>query len=223
MRRVLLAGMAVVLGVAMGLRAEEEEVGGVGVGVTAKIGTLGYGGDLTLGLGRYLAVRGGYNQVSFDRDVSLDEADITGELDWQTIPILLDVHPFGGGFRLSAGYVRNNNEIRLTAFPGEVLELDGTDYEVQRLDGKLSFDANSYYAGFGYGNAASKDSRWHFSCDFGIMYHGEPEIEATATATDPGFQEALNHALNSKLDDYREDTKDIRYYPVISVGVSFRL
>ena len=54
-----------------------------GVGIAAKVGTLGYGGDLTIGLGQYLSFRGGYNTLALKRDVDLDEATVKGKLAWQ--------------------------------------------------------------------------------------------------------------------------------------------
>jgi hypothetical protein len=215
--------VAGLLAIAVLTARAEEEAGGVGgVGVTAKVGTLGYGGDLTLGLGSRVNVRGGYNQMDYEGTRHFEDADITGELRWQTIPILLDVHPFGGGFRLSAGPVVNNNELILSATANKTVKLNDEEYEVARLDGSVTFDENSWYFGFGYGNAVGRDGRWHFSCDFGVMYHGEPQINATATASDPEVQDALNSALDTELEKWRDDASQFRYYPVIAFGVSFR-
>jgi hypothetical protein len=193
----------------------------LGVGVTAKIGTLGYGADLTIGLGPYLGIRGGYNTYAYEREVTRDEATVQGRLDWETIPLLLDVHPFGGGFRISGGPVINNNRIDVTADVNEPLKLEDTEYQIDDLSGSVTFDRTSYYLGLGYGNAAGKDGRWHFYCDFGVMYHGEPQLDAHATASDPVVQEALNVALQSEVDKARDDVKSYKYYPVIALGVSF--
>lgn len=220
MRSMLVACLLAAAAVAASAQEEMGSFGGVGV--TAKAGTLGYGGDLTLGLGSRVNLRGGYNQMDYEGTRHFEDADITGELHWQTVPILLDVHPFGGGFRLSCGPVINNNEVDLSATANKTVTLDDVEFEVARLDGSVTFDQNSWYFGFGYGNAVGRDGRWHFSCDFGVMYHGEPQIEATATAADPAVQEELNRALDAELEQWREDAKNYSYYPVISFGVSFR-
>ena len=192
-----------------------------GVGIAAKVGTLGYGGDLTIGLGQYLSFRGGYNTLALKRDVDLDEATVKGKLAWQTIPLLLDWHPWGQGFRVSAGGVINDNAIKLSADMKQTLELENTEYSVESLDGSITFNRGSLYLGIGYGNAAGTDGRWHFACDFGVMYHGEPEVNAHATARDPAQQANLDRDLQMETDNLQHDMKGFQYYPVIAVGVSY--
>ena len=191
------------------------------IGVTAKVGTLGVGADLTLNLGPYFNLRGGYNGLVLNQTVDLDEAKIDGELNWQTIPILLDWHPAAGGFRISAGPVINNNKIILSATPGYTIKLGGKDYEVLSLDGEISFDQLSWYAGIGSGNAVGKDGRVHFSCDFGVMFHGAPQAEATGITGNTILQAMFKSDLNEELDEFEEDAKPFAFYPVISFGVSF--
>lgn len=222
-RWVCMAAICAAAGVASAAESKvPQEGGGVNLGVTAKFGTPGYGGDLTLGLGRYLSVRGGYSQGTVNYNVDLEEATLTGELALQTIPVLLDLHPFGGGFRISGGMVRNGNEVRIRALPGETVELNNADYQVEKLNGRITFDDYGWYAGIGYGNAAGADGHWHFACDFGVMFQGEPAVAATVKASDPALQAAADQALQHEVDSLQADVKDFKYYPVISVGVSYR-
>jgi len=196
--------------------------GAGGVGITPKVGTLGLGADVTLGVAPRLNLRAGYNGLAYDRDFSVDEAEVTGRLDWRTIPVLLDWHIFEGGFRLSAGGVLNNNEVSISADPTEPLEVQGAEYWIDSLDGKITFNPVGWYFGMGYGNAVGKEQRWHFACDFGVMYHGAPDVKAGATAADPLVQELLNQDLRQEVADFRADIKPYVWYPVISVGVSFK-
>jgi hypothetical protein len=188
--------------------------------VTAKVGTLGYGGDVTVNLGPWFNVRAGYNTMSYEDETTLDEAEVEGRLDWQTIPLLLDWHPARSGFRISAGAVLNDNEITLSATPTQRIELDGREYRIDRLDGSITFDQVAWYFGIGYGDATAEDGHWHFACDFGVMYHGEPEVEATATASNARVQSALNAALAAEIATYQDDIDSFAFYPVIAVGVS---
>jgi hypothetical protein len=140
----------------------------------------------------------------------------------KTIPVLLDWHCFQGGFRISGGMVMNNNEVKLTTQPGTVLELDGQTFRVESVDGRVTFDDYAPYAGIGYGNAVGKNDRWNFACEFGVLFQGEPKAEATAKASNPSAQRALNRALQNEIDDYQDDIKGFAYWPVISIGVSYR-
>jgi hypothetical protein len=78
------------------------------------------------------------------------------------------------------------------------------------------------YAGIGYGNACGADGRWHFSCDFGVMFQGEPKVSAQATASDARLQPYVDEALAREVADIQDDANAFKYYPVISFGVSFR-
>jgi hypothetical protein len=193
-----------------------------GVGVTLKAGTLGLGADLTLPLvASNLNLRAGYNGADLTLNVDLTDAKCEGNVKWQTIPILLDWHPAKGEFRLSAGAVINNNEVLLTADPKKPLGLNGTDYVIEGMDGSITFDQVAWYIGIGSGNAAG-NGRVHFAFDLGIMFHGKPKAEATATAANAALQDAINSDMQVEVDKFQKDTLDkFIIYPVISVGISF--
>lgn len=192
------------------------------VGITAKAGTLGLGADLTVGLvASRLNARAGINGFTYAREFEMEDADVEAELDWMTIPILLDWHPAGGGFRISSGPVINNNEISLSADPNVPIELEDKEYDIAGLDGAIAFDDASFYFGIGYGNAAASEGRWHFACDFGVMYHGEPDATASATAQNAAVQTELNNALAEEVEQFEEDARAFQFYPVVSMGVSF--
>ena len=191
------------------------------VGITAKVGTLGFGGDLTLPLvASNLNFRAGYNWGNLTLDVDLDEAACDGEITWETIPILLDWYPAAGEFRISAGAVINNNEVIMSASPTEDFKLNGVHYGVTGMDGSITFDEMAWYVGVGSGNAVG-DGRVHFVFDLGVMLQGKPKAEATATASIPALQNALNADLQSEVDDFQQDLNAFILYPVISVGIAF--
>lgn len=198
----------------------EESAGGVGV--TAKIGTLGFGVDATIGASDYLGFRVGVNTMSLGPSISRDEGTITTDLDWLSYGVLADLHPFGGGFRISGGGLINKNKFKLKADLTKSVELDGQQYSLTDMSGEITFSELAPYFGIGYGNAVGADGNWHFSCDFGVMFQGSPKIAATATASDPALQPIVDEALANELKDIQNDANAFKYYPVISVGVSYR-
>jgi hypothetical protein len=191
------------------------------VGIGAKLGTQGVGADVTVRLLPRLNLRAGVNYFDVGLNVDLDEASVEGALQWLNFPVLLDVHPFGGGFRLSLGVVLNETELKMSASPNETLEFEGTEYELLGLDGNITFPGMNYYLGIGYGNAVSRDGRWHFVFDLGVVYAGSLNADATATAADPALQDALNSDLRTSLDSMEEDTKGLVMYPALSLGLSY--
>lgn len=193
-----------------------------GVGVTVKVGTLGVGGEATIGINDYLGVRLGGAGFGWKGSRAVDEGTINGDLELLTYSALVDVHPFGGGFRLSGGGMLNKNKVKLQADLDEPVELDGRDFSLSDLHGEVTFAELAPYLGIGYGNAVGADGRWHFACDFGVMFQGSPEVSAGATASDPALQPAVDEALANEVADIQDDADAFRYYPVISVGISYR-
>lgn len=193
------------------------------VGVTAKAGTLGLGGDVSVGLGPILGLRFGASGYNYDITGQLtDYGDITANMNWMTYGVYLDWFPAGTGFRVTAGAMGNDNEVKLTAEPNEPLELYGVDYSIDDFRGKVAFNAFAPYLGIGYGNAAGEDGHWHFACDFGVMFQGEPSVEASAHSTVDALQPYLDSALERKRKEIEDDLSFFSLYPVIAVGVSYR-
>jgi hypothetical protein len=54
------------------------------------------------------------------------------------------------------------------------------------------------------------------------MFQGEPQVDAQATASDPALQPYVDEALSKEVADIQDDASAFKYYPVISVGVSYR-
>ena len=193
-----------------------------GVGVTLKAGTLGLGADVTFPLvASNLNFRAGYNGAALNLDVDLDEAACDGKITWSTIPILLDWHPGGGDFRLSGGVVINNNKVVLSATPTQAFELNDVEYSIEGVDGDITFEQVAWYIGIGGGNALA-EGRVHVAIDFGVMFQGKPTAAATATASIPALQDAINADLQTEVDEFQKDYLDsFVIYPVISMGISF--
>ncbi len=200
-------------------------------GLSLKVGTPGIGMDLTLGLGEKVNVRLSGNYFSYtyddyefdeddeDIDEVVDEIEVT--LDLMSLGALLDWHPWGGGFRLSAGAFYNGNEASLTVTAGDTIEIDDEDYEVQSLDGQVNFDSFAPYAGIGWGNAAKEGSHWHFVFDLGVMLQGSANVSLTATATDGSRQSQLNAALANEADELEDEVEDYTLYPVLTLGLGY--
>jgi len=193
-----------------------------GLGITAKIGTLGLGLEATVGANDYLGFRFGVNKMVAKPTVLTDEGSIDTDMEWMSYGALVDIHPFGGGFRLTGGGLINKNKFKMKANLDKPVGLNGTDYSLSALSGDVTFDEMAPYAGIGVGNAVGADGRWHFSFDLGVMFQGKPKVQATATASDPAIQAAVDDALAAEIADIQDDADKFQLYPVISIGLSYR-
>ena len=197
-----------------------------GLGLTAKAGTLGFGGDLSVGIFDQVNARIGINYLNLNitrEDVASEVKEISVALDLQTIAALLDWHPGGMGFRISAGGMLNNNKLALSAVPNETVQVNDVDFTVSSLDGELTFKDFAPYLGIGYGNAGKtdKDTHWRFSFDLGVLFQGEPTVNLSATAQNPALQPALNSAIEEEKKKQEDKIAAFKVYPVLSFGVSY--
>jgi hypothetical protein len=191
--------------------------------LTAKVSTLGAGGDLTVGLGRYFDVRACGQWMEFEPGMQFEDIDIGGKLRWLTFGGLADVFPFARGFRLTGGALVNRNRYTVETDVETEITVNGHDYEITEFDGTVSFPILAPYVGIGWGKAAGRDKRWHFACDLGVLYQGEPRVRAEATAKYGSQQNALDRDLDRDMEAVEDDVSSYGgFYPVISLGVSFR-
>ena len=193
-----------------------------GIGVSAKVGTLGVGGDLTIGVSDYFGVRLEVNGFGWNPTFERDEGTVQGDVEWLSYGALLDCFPAGGGFRVTGGLLLNKNKLKLKADLKKPVELDGNDYSLSDLNGEVTFNETAPYVGIGYGNAVGAGQRWHFTCDFGVMFQGSPKISASARASDPALQGVVDEALDREVADIQDDADVFKYYPVIAAGVSYK-
>ena len=205
------------------------------VAIAARAGTLGGGAELTVGLSPQVNVRLGANALDYtenDREVSGIFYDATARL--RTGTALLDFHPGGRGFRLSAGAIYNDTRVEGSSLPPSsgLYDIGGVPVPVAlvgTLDGKIDWDPVVPYAGLGWGNAVGPGRRVRFALDIGAIFQGKGKVTLTPNIpanspinTTPGAREALQILLDREENDIEEDVADYTVYPVVSVGVSYR-
>lgn len=199
------------------------DTGDIALGVKAS--TLGAGVEGTAGLLRGLNLRAGANALWFDFEADTSDINYDLKVDLLSFPAVLDWHPFKkSDFRISAGILINQNEAELKGSSQASYTIGDNVYnasDLGTLSGKVDFNKLAPYVGIGWGNAVGRNENWSFSCDFGVVFQGEANIDLAASgpiSSDPAFQADLareKKELEDELDDYK-------YYPLISLGVTYK-
>ena len=189
---------------------------GVGLGLHA--GTLGFGVDATYGISEELNIRGQYNTAGLEADETDGGIDYNYDLDWNTYGILVDWHPFRGGFRLSAGYFINNNELVGRA-SGTNVDVGNTTYPgTVSLKSTVTFDSSAPYVGIGWGNATEKNNRLSFMFEVGALLQGSPKVSLVETSPTPVVSPA---DLNAEAAQLENDISEFDVYPVVTIGLAY--
>ena len=202
-----------------------------GWALTAVVGTLGVGGNLSRSLIRdRLNFRGGFSSVVFDSDVSSRGVNYGGDLRLRGgIPLTLDWFPWKNWFRVTGGLVINGNRLKFSSQAqdeGENIEIGDEIFAsdlVDELEGKIEYNEVAPYIGIGIGNPVRRGNKFSFFLELGAMFQGSGNTTLTADgplANDPIFLEALDQ----EIEEIEDDTtfSDLPVYPVLQLGLSYQ-
>ena len=205
------------------------------VAIAAKASTLGAGAELTVGLSPQVNVRLGVNGYNY-RDEGREVSDIVydAEANLRTATALLDWHPGGRGFRLTAGAVYNDTSVEASSLPpaSGFYDIGGVPVPVGfvgTLDADADFDPVVPYAGLGWGNAVGGSKKLGFFVDLGVVFQGKADVTLTPIIpanspinTTPGAREVLDVLLRREEQDLEDEASDYDLYPVVAIGLSYR-
>tara|TARA_B000000460_G_C21481106_1_gene377055 strand:- start:341 stop:1042 length:702 start_codon:yes stop_codon:yes gene_type:complete len=201
-----------------------EQEGGV---VSAAIGggTLGIGPEVGWRFSDHMGVRADASFLRVGADPSSDDLDYDARLKLQSYGAMVDVYPFGGAFRISAGARINRNRADLLAqLPGEgsVGLGDGTytAAQVGRISGEA--DVKGFAPAFTLGWGGSKRRGMFIAADAGVLLQGSVRVrEFTATGTssgDPDFRADLEQERQA----IQDDVDDYKVYPIVTLRIGYR-
>lgn len=207
-------------------------------GASARVGLLGAGAELNYQMTDHLGLRLQGHNYSFSEDIEEDGIDYSGSLDLSTFGLVLDLHPFGGSFRLTAGAYSNGNELTGDASGSGDYEIGDETFtsvptDPVRLDLSVELgDSVAPYVGFGWGSSPERERGFMFSLDLGALISGSPNVSLNASgtaveqstlttvnmATDPTVQAEIAKEV-AALED---DISDFEVYPVIMLGIGYQ-
>lgn len=219
--------------------SDTSRYGGLGL----RFGTAGFGIDYTYGINRFLDVRAGYHFGSYSDTFDEDGIDYDGELKISGASLMLDVKPFAGGFRISAGLFTGTPEFELKASGRNEYEIGDTTYDGNlRLDGGIDLGSTAPYLGIGWGGTTN-GTGFGVSFDLGVMFTGSPDVSMVASglacevggnpacdptdenspgvinaSADPTFQAELD----KEIANIEDDAKDFKVWPVLMFGLHYR-
>lgn len=199
-----------------------------GSGVYLNGGTTGFGLGVTTGTNSLTG------RLSFDtwkRTFTQNNSDGNYDVDLklQNVAALMDWYPFGGAFRTTLGLVANGNKATLSATPSATgtYTFNGVSYtaaQVGSYTGELKFNSTAPYLGIGWGNPVATAKTWGLMSDIGVLFQGSPKVTSTATCgaalntTDCATFQSNVAAGAAQLE---ADMKNFKYYPVISIALSY--
>jgi len=180
-------------------------------GIGARVGTTGLGADVAWDLAPTLSARLGYSAGTVNHDVSTDLTNYHGKLKLSNLNTFLDFAPLGPLFRISGGFIFNDNKFDVNTDQVNGSSISGTV--------KPSKSA-APYLGIGYGRVSGTGV--NFYADLGVMYQGSPKATLTANCgtLSAGQCSTLQSQAASEQAQLEDKLKNAKYYPVLNIGLT---
>jgi hypothetical protein len=157
--------------------------------------------------------------LDFSKGISTSNVNYDGKLKNASAGLFLDVFPFRGNFRITAGALIGDRRIDVTANGQSNVTINGKSYNSvgQSLNGSAKFPTVSPYVGIGFGHQATHKG-FGFYGDLGVAY-GRPNVSLTAS---PGLlAEAGQANIDAERQQLQNKANNLKFYPVIDVGVKY--
>lgn len=203
------------------------------VAVAARAGTFGFGGDFDIGIfENRLALRLGYNTLSYSESVDDTDIHYDGTLKINAASAILDWHVFNGGFRVSLGAVQRGPKVDVKGRPTNgtytINDHTYTAAEIGELTGTVKMGSSvAPYIGIGWGNAVDKSDRVTFLFDLGVIHTGSPKADLNASCTaaialQPNGCATLQQNIAAEEADLEDELDGYKWYPVVDIGIAIR-
>lgn len=216
LRRVLIAAAMLVVPISVSAQS-------IGIGVAARAGSLGFGGEAAVNVTRYLGVRAGIGALplSYRGEVEDIMYDIRSTSPMKNIGV--DFYPGLFDVRLGGGLLFISKPTTFNArYSGDEIMINGQPYnneEVGDLVGRVDHGGAAPYAIIGLGRQTNKGIGIFF--DLGAAFLEEQRFRYTVTGALQGneeFQQELA-AEAQKIED--EVNRYVKVYPILSAGIKF--
>lgn len=182
------------------------------------------------------SLRGLFSHLDYDSDLAKSGNRFYGELELLSVGMVLDYHPFGGGFRMTGGAFINGNEL-IGRARGARMDIGGEAY-AGHLDLKVDFDSLAPYLGVGYSGGRGRTGL-SLVFDAGVLFQGSPNLSISGNFDQCGFTVdtrgratlagsgcaslgSLKADIEEEHRDLTDGLADLKLYPAALLGLSYR-
>jgi hypothetical protein len=191
-------------------------------GVAIQGGTLGDG----IGVGATLTdrwnLRIGATEGSFRAPYQYKGRDYEASAEYQSTYALLDYHPLGGAWRITAGLLANDHGVvtEPTVLAGDFIGGEPVAAgDGGQLTGRLEYDRTAPYLGIGWGLQPKGCSPFLLSFDLGVMHQRSPELTLRRKR---GLASVSDEAVSREAAILEDELDDYGLLTAVSVSLMYR-
>ncbi|MEE8580413.1 MAG: hypothetical protein V3T33_02390 [Myxococcota bacterium] len=219
-RRIHLVPALVSLALLVLARPGDSQAGPLdGFSVGPRISSVGWGVEVSRDFTDFFTLRAGPTFMIFGFDSTLSGVDYATDVEFINGFLIGDFHPLKNGLRISGGVFVGTNTVDFTARPSGSVTIGGQTFApgaVGRLNGEIDLNTFAPYVGLGYSGGLFGVEHLAFDFELGMKYGGAPDVTLTSSG-------AVSQAdLNSEEKKIENQIDFIRFYPVVTLGLSYR-
>jgi hypothetical protein len=211
------------------------------VGVGFKIGLGGIGFDVATPLMKRLNVRGGAGFLSYTYSGTVNNEPVNANLKLNNAEIMLDLFPFNGGFRISAGttvYNKTGLNGTLGVTGGNKITIGNTSYTSDPAS-PISGNLAAAFGGtavprftVGWGNMVARNHRIRFETELGIEVIGTPSVAWTFSGEgcvnssgtcSSGYGPIAASDVAAQNASLQNDLNGFKVFPIFNIGLSYKI
>lgn len=190
------------------------------LGIGGRVGSLGVGPEVAIGLGERVVLRGGMGLMPLEPSITLGDIDVTFELP-TSYTLGVDVY-LNGALRIGAGFLFRSEDPRFTGVFTADQDIGGqtfTPQEIGTLIARLDSEGQVPYALIGFGKHTAPGVGLFL--DLGVAFLGAPgfrlDTEGGTLSDDSG---PLRTALDAEAAQFEEDAgRYLELWPILSLGL----
>jgi hypothetical protein len=192
---------------------------GQGLGLGARVGTLGLGGELALGLSERIVVRGGVGFVPFEPGRTFSDVDVSLSLP-TVYNVGVDLY-LNRAMRIGGGVLFQSQDVEVNGSFDTSQDIGGSTFEPAELGvltGVLDSRDRAPYVLIGFGPHTAAGAGLFL--DLGFVYLGDPAVRLGATGgTLSDGVDPLRSALDQEAAEFEDDMPGyMKFWPIISLG-----
>ncbi|NNF11679.1 MAG: hypothetical protein HKN72_00535 [Gemmatimonadetes bacterium] len=190
------------------------------LGVAARAGTLGIGGEVALAFTDRIVVRGGAGRTSYLVTTTFDGVRMEVDLPESWYNAGLDLY-LNGVFRIGGGVLFKPDDASMVGRLEGSVDIGGqtfTPQEVGTLTGTIVSKDRAPYVLVGLGKHTA--AGFGLSLDIGAAFTGEPRVTLEAEGGTYPDQAELDSRLDQEAMDFEGDMKTyLKIWPIVSLGL----
>lgn len=196
------------------------------VGVNA--GTTGFGVEGQFRATDMINIRVGGDFFNYEEDFSTDDVDYTGDIDFKTASAFVDLHPFNNALFVSGGAYAGERTVGFDATSSTSAEIGNvvfTAAQIGTLEGQADFGDFAPFVGIGFNNTFRTSGPIGFKAVIGAAFGEEPTVTLRRSGGIPlptAIQTQFDAELRNEERELEEDASDLKTFPVVQVGLSYR-